>query len=73
MSGLLIGVEMQDALGWLRARGKPGVAVGIGSPDILDAYGMAASLSGLELSRLESAAVVPRALLSIARAAGLVT
>ena len=73
MSGLLIGAEMQDALGWLRARGKPGAAVGIGSPDILDAYGMAASLSGLALSRLESAAVVPRALLSIVRAAGLVT
>jgi len=73
MSGLLIGAEMQDALMWLRARGKPSLAVGIGSPGMLESYRLAASLCGLELSTLESAQVVTRALLSIAASAGLVT
>ncbi len=73
MSGLLIGAEMQDALNWLHASGKPSIAAGVGAPDILEAYGLAASLCGLEMSRLDSAVVVPRALLSIAAAAGLMT
>ena len=73
MSGLLIGAEMQDGLMWLSAKGKPRLAIGIGSPDMLDAYGMAALLCGLEFSTLDSATVTPRALLSIATSAGLVT
>ena len=73
MSGLLIGAEMQDGLSWLRARGKPRIAVGIGSPDMLKAYRTAASVCGLEFSTLDSATVTPRALLSIAESAGLVT
>ncbi len=73
MSGLLIGAEMQDALMWLRARGKPRLAVGIGSPGMLESYRLAALLCGLELSTLDSAQVVTRALLSIAASAGLVT
>jgi 2-dehydro-3-deoxygalactonokinase len=73
MSGLLIGTEMKDALAWLKARGKPDVAIGIGSSGLLDAYRKAASFSGLEFGTLDNAAVVPRALLSIAVSAGLVT
>jgi 2-dehydro-3-deoxygalactonokinase len=73
MSGLLIGAEMQDALMWLRARGKPSLAVGIGSPGMLESYRVAALLCGLALSALDSAPIVTRALLSIAASAGLVT
>jgi 2-dehydro-3-deoxygalactonokinase len=73
MSGLLIGAEMQDAMMWLRARGKPSLAVGIGSPGMLESYRVAALLCGLALSTLDSAPVVTRALLSIAASAGLVT
>ncbi len=72
MSGLLIGAELQDGLAWLGARGKPSKVVGIGSPDMLKAYGMAAGLCGLGFIRLDSATVTPRALMSIALSAGLV-
>ena len=72
LSGLLIGAEVQDGLRWLGARGKPATAVGIGSTEMLKSYGTAAKLSGLEFRTLDSANVTPRALLSIARSAGLV-
>ena len=71
MSGLLIGAELQDGLTWLGARGKPSKVVGIGSPDMLKAYDMAAGLCGLGFNRLDSATVTPRALMSIALSAGL--
>ena len=73
MSGLLIGAEMQDALGWLRTRGKPALAIGIGTPGIVDAYSTAASLWDFELSVLDSAIVVPRGLMSIAALAGILS
>ena len=72
MSGLMIGTEMRDGLMWLSANGKPRIAVGVGSPAMLEAYRVAALLSGLEFSTLDSETVTPRALLSIAESAGLV-
>ncbi len=71
MSGLLIGAEFADGIRWLAAAGRPARAVGIGSPDMLKAYAAAAGLAGLQFSTLDGAAVTPRALMSIARAAGL--
>ena len=46
-------------------------AVGIGSPEMLKAYAVAAGLSGLDFSQLDGAAITPPALMSIARAARL--
>jgi 2-dehydro-3-deoxygalactonokinase len=70
MSGLLIGAEMQDAVLWLRARGKSQIAVGIGTPGIVEAYRGAALLCDFELNTLDSAIVVPQGFLSIAVSAG---
>jgi 2-dehydro-3-deoxygalactonokinase len=71
MSGLMIGAEIEDGRRWLRSKGKTDAAMAIGSPDVVAAYGMAASLLGFELRALDNAVVLPSALLSIARAAGL--
>jgi 2-dehydro-3-deoxygalactonokinase len=71
MSGLMIGSEIEDGRRWLRGKGKPEAAVAIGSPDVVAAYRTAASLLGFELRALDSAVVLPPALLSIAAAAGL--
>jgi 2-dehydro-3-deoxygalactonokinase len=72
LSGLLIGSEIADARRWLAGLGKTGAVVAIGSPAMLETYRRAAGLGELELTPLDSAAVLPRALLSIAAAAGLV-
>jgi 2-dehydro-3-deoxygalactonokinase len=73
LSGLLIGAELQDGARWLAARGLPRSLILIGSPEMMEAYGAAAELCGLSHERLESGAVLPAALLSLARAAGLMT
>jgi 2-dehydro-3-deoxygalactonokinase len=72
LSGLLIGSEIADARRWLAGFGQTGAVIAIGSPAMLHAYRRAAELGGPELTPLDSAAVLPRALLSIAAAAGLV-
>ena len=72
LSGLLIGAEVRDGLAWLRLADRAGITVGIGSPVILESYRQALRiLSGADLAILDSGEVVPPALFSIARAAGL--
>ena len=71
MSGLMIGAEMQDALRWLRAAGASGRVMAIGSPALLDSYRSAAMQFGPDIDMLDSADLLPPALLSMARAAGL--
>jgi 2-dehydro-3-deoxygalactonokinase len=72
LSGLLIGAEITDGQSWLEAAGKPSSLIAIGSPEMIETYASAARLCGLELAGVESAAVLPAALLAIARAAGLI-
>jgi 2-dehydro-3-deoxygalactonokinase len=72
LSGLLIGAEVRDGLAWLRNRDRAGVTAAIGSPLIIGSYREAVkTLSGAELTFLDSAEIVPPALFSIARASGL--
>ena len=72
LSGLLIGAEVRDGLAWLRLADRAGITAGIGSPAILESYRQALQiLSGADLSILDSGDVMPPALFSIARAAGL--
>ena len=73
LSGLLIGAELSDGMAWLRAQGVPGLAAAIGTPAMLDAYRLAALPYGLRIVALDSAAILPQALLSIAATAGMVT
>ena len=72
LSGLLIGAELEDGRQWLAARGMAPAVVAIGSPEMLDTYAAAAGLCGLALERLRSDQVLPGALMSIARVAGLI-
>jgi 2-dehydro-3-deoxygalactonokinase len=72
LSGLLIGAEMADGRRWLEARGLPLSLTLIGSPEMIRAYGAAATICGIAHTGLESAAVLPTALFSIACRAGLV-
>jgi 2-dehydro-3-deoxygalactonokinase len=72
LSGLLIGAELQDGARWLEGRGLTRSLTLIGSPEMIEAYSAAAELCGLGQTGLESAAILPGALLAIARAAGLV-
>ena len=72
LSGLLIGAEIRNALAWLRDSGKPEIVTAVGSPAMLQSYREAMKiLSGVAPALLESAAVVPPALFSIAGSAGL--
>jgi 2-dehydro-3-deoxygalactonokinase len=73
LSGLLIGAELSDGMAWLQARGIPGLAAAIGTPAMLVAYQLAASVYELRMVALDSAAILPQALLSIATTAGMVT
>jgi len=71
LSGLLIGAEMEDGARWLRERGVKGALVLIGSPEMMKTYGEAAVICALAFETVESGAVLPSALLFLARAAGL--
>jgi 2-dehydro-3-deoxygalactonokinase len=71
LSGLLIGAEMADGQRWLASRGKPPAVLAIGAAEMIEAYRQAAEACGLALRGLESATLLPAALLAIARAAGL--
>jgi 2-dehydro-3-deoxygalactonokinase len=71
LSGLLIGAELGDGARWLAAQGLSRSLILIGSAEMMAAYGAAADLCDLAHERLESAAVLPRALLFLARTAGL--
>jgi 2-dehydro-3-deoxygalactonokinase len=73
LSGLLIGAELSDGFAWLQGQGISGLAGAIGTPVMLDGYQRAASIYGLKMAVLDSSAILPRALLSIAATAGLVT
>ncbi|WP_374383098.1 2-dehydro-3-deoxygalactonokinase [Dongia sp.] len=68
LSGLLIGAEMKDALSWLKGHET---VTAIGSAKLLETYDRAARIAGIPLERLESDDILPPALFSIARAAGL--
>jgi 2-dehydro-3-deoxygalactonokinase len=72
LSGLLIGAELQDGARWLEGRGLARSLTLIGSPEMIEAYGAAAEVCSLGQTSLESTAILPGALFSIARAAGLV-
>ncbi|HEY2110148.1 MAG TPA: 2-dehydro-3-deoxygalactonokinase, partial [Dongiaceae bacterium] len=72
LSGLLIGAELQDGTRWLEGRGLPRSLTLIGSPEMIEAYAVACELCALGQTSLESSAILPAALLAIARAAGLV-
>jgi 2-dehydro-3-deoxygalactonokinase len=71
LSGLLIGAEMEDGARWLRERGVKSSLILIGSPEMMKTYGEAAIICGLAVETVESGAVLPSALLFLARAAGL--
>lgn len=68
LSGLLIGVEMKDALAWTAAR----QVIAVGSPRLLDNYRIAAGLFGLTFEAHDNSALLPPALHMIARDAGLI-
>ncbi|WP_162913997.1 2-dehydro-3-deoxygalactonokinase [Taklimakanibacter lacteus] len=67
LSGLLIGVEMKDALAWTAAR----QVIAVGSPRLLDNYRAAAGLFGLAFEAHDNSALLPPALHMIARDARL--
>ena len=71
MSGILIGSELRDAALWLKGRGAGLAVTGIGASSLLQAYRDAASLWDLQFTELESAELLPQALFSIAKSAGL--
>jgi 2-dehydro-3-deoxygalactonokinase len=71
LSGLLIGAELWDGARWLEARGLPCAVILIGSPEMMAVYGDAAALCGLEHRAMDSGEVLPEALLSLAKGAGL--
>ena len=71
LSGLLIGAEMEDGARWLQGRGVTRPLVLIGSPEMMKTYGEAAVICALAFETVESGAVLPSALLLLARAAGL--
>ena len=62
---------MEDGPRWLRQRGAKGPLLLIGSPEMMKSYGEAAAICGLAFETVESGAVLPSALLLLARAAGL--
>ena len=68
----MIGAELQDGTRWLEGRGLTRCLTLIGSPEMIEAYAVAGELCALGQTSLESSAILPAALLAIARAAGLV-
>jgi len=71
MSGVLIGAEVSDARQWLDRLGIAGSVMAIGSPGLLSSYRLAAEMLDVELACLDSAALLPVALLELAKTAGL--
>ncbi|HVI87081.1 MAG TPA: 2-dehydro-3-deoxygalactonokinase [Dongiaceae bacterium] len=71
MSGVLIGAEVNDASQWLYRLGIGGSVTAIGSPGLLKSYRLAAEILGLNLVCLDSADLLPVALLELAKTAGL--
>jgi 2-dehydro-3-deoxygalactonokinase len=71
MSGLLIGAEIRDAIGWLGPRSATDNITAIGSPALLHAYQLAATSLGVNMVCEDNAEVLPGALLFLAKAAGL--
>ena len=67
LSGLLIGTEMKDAVGWSGARS----VIAIGSPKLLENYRIAAEHFGLGFEAHDNSTLLPPALYMIARNAGL--
>lgn len=67
LSGLLIGIEMQDALAWSGAS----AVIAVGSPKLLENYRIAAEVFGLAFEAHDNSALLPPALFMIARDAGL--
>lgn len=71
MSGVLIGAEVSDAKQWLGRLGIGGRVMAIGSPGLLKSYRLATEMLGVELACLDSADLLPVALLALAKTAGL--
>jgi 2-dehydro-3-deoxygalactonokinase len=70
LSGLLIGAELADALRW---SGTQLPIIAVGSAQLVGNYRTAAHRFGIKLDAIESATVLPPALLAIARRAGLIS
>jgi 2-dehydro-3-deoxygalactonokinase len=68
LSGLLIGAELTDALGWSEAK----QVIAVGSPKLIENYHRAADYFGLSLEAHDNSALLPPALHMIARDAGLI-
>ena len=66
LSGLLIGIEMKDAMAWSGAEG----VIAVGSPRLLENYRIAAQLFGLTFEAHDNSALLPPALHMIARDSG---
>jgi 2-dehydro-3-deoxygalactonokinase len=70
LSGLLIGAELADALRW---SGTQLPIIAVGSAQLIGNYRAAAHHFGVKLDAIESAAVLPSALIAIARGASLLS
>lgn len=73
LSGLLIGAEIHDAMGWLQRHHSPGGMTAIGSPALLRAYRQAAAVLEIDLRPVDSDKLLPLAMLWLAKAAGLLS
>jgi len=73
MSGLLIGAEVYDATSWLADHDHAGGITAIGSPALLEAYQQAAASLEIELISIDSNSLLPLAMLSLAKAAGILS
>jgi 2-dehydro-3-deoxygalactonokinase len=71
MSGVLIGAEVADAKQWLDRLGIGGRVTAIGSPGLLKSYQLATEMLDVDLACLDSADLLPVALLELAKTAGL--
>lgn len=71
MSGLLIGAEIQDAASWLAHHHVSGGITAIGSPALLRAYRQAAASLRIDLIPVDSDSLLPLAMLSLAKTAGI--
>jgi 2-keto-3-deoxy-galactonokinase len=64
---------MADGRRWLESRGLAAAVTLIGAPAMMGAYNVVAGIWGVACDSLDSAEVLPAALLAIAREAGLLT
>jgi 2-dehydro-3-deoxygalactonokinase len=73
LSGLLIAAEIADAVRWIGDKSAAGPVIAVGSAQLLANYDRAARQFGMDLETTESGILLPSALLTIARRAGLIS